>query len=169
MNDLPLSPELSATTSEQALISLRRILKAVDAHARALARVSSLTPSQLVVLKELAASNGAQPSELARAAGLKQATMSVLVDRLQEKGLVLRTQGISDRRTVIVQITPQGREVLAGAPDLLQVKFGKQFERLPQWEQAYINATLLRIVDLLGAEEIDASPVLDMGSLNELP
>lgn len=155
--------------AEQALISLRRILKSVDAHARALARISRLTPSQLVVLKELAASEQAQPSELARAAGLKQATMSVLLDRLQEKGLVQRMRGEPDRRTVLVQITAQGREVMDGAPDLLQVKFGNRFEQLPYWEQAYINAALLRIVDMLGADEIDASPVLDMGSVNELP
>lgn len=155
--------------SGQALISLRRILKAVDAHARALARETSLTPSQLVVLKELAAAGGAQPGELARAAGLKQATISVLLDRLETRGLVQRTRGSADRRTVQVQITPEGRMTLAGAPDLLQAEFGARFEQLADWEQAYINAALTRLVGLLGAEGIDASPVLDVGAINELP
>lgn len=159
----------SAAASEQALISLRRILKAVDAHARALARDTSLTPSQLVVLKELSAVDGAQPGELARAAGLKQATISVLLDRLQARGLVQRTRGNTDRRTVRVQITPEGRSTLAGAPDLLQADFGARFEQLADWERAYINAALTRLVSLLGAEGIDASPILDVGAINELP
>lgn len=162
-------PESPADASEQALISLRRILKAVEAHARSLARDTSLTPSQLVVLKELAAKGAAQPGELARAAGLKQATISILLDRLQARGLIRRTRGAADRRTVQVQITPEGRAMFAGAPDLLQAEFGARFARLPDWEKAYINAALTRLVALLGAEGIDAAPILDVGTLNELP
>ncbi|MBA3069220.1 MAG: MarR family transcriptional regulator [Hyphomonas sp.] len=160
------SPPIAA---DQALISLRRILKAVDAQARTLARDTSLTPSQIVVLKELAARESVQPGELARSAGLKQATISILLDRLQERGLVQRTRGDEDRRTVRVQITPDGRQVLSEAPDLLQTQFGGRFESLPEWEQAYINAALTRLVALLGATDIDASPVLDVGGLTDLP
>lgn len=158
-----------ASASEQALIALRRILKAVDSHSRTLARDTSLTPSQLAVLKELAATGSAQPSDLARSAGLKQATISILLDRLQERGLVQRARGDTDRRTVFVQITPAGRETLKAAPDLLQSAFGARFAALPDWEQAYVNAALTRLVALLGAGGIDASPVLDVGPVTDLP
>lgn len=159
----------SPPASDQALIALRRILKAVDTHVRTLARDTSLTPSQLVVLKELSARDEAQPGELARIAGLKQATISILLDRLQARGLIARQRGDTDRRTVFVQITPEGRRILAEAPDLLQAEFGVRFARLPEWEQAYINAALLRLVSLLDAGEIDASPVLDLGAVTDLP
>ncbi len=155
--------------ADAALVSLRRIVKVVDAQARTLARDTSLTPSQLIVLSELASSESLQPGELARAASLKQATISILLDRLQERGLVQRARGDTDRRTVRVQITPEGRRVLADAPDLLQVEFGARFEELPSWEQAYINAALMRLVALLGAGAIDASPVLDVGAVTDLP
>lgn len=161
--------ESSHAASETALISLRRILKAVEAQSRALARDTSLTPSQLVVLKELAQRGGAQPGELARAAGLKQATISILLDKLQARGLVLRSRGDADRRTVRVQITPEGRQMLSAAPDLLQAEFGARFAHLPDWEQAYINAALTRLVSLLGAADIDASPILDVGPVTDLP
>jgi DNA-binding MarR family transcriptional regulator len=165
----PSASESSSSPADQALISLRRIVKAVDAQSRALARDTSLTPSQLMVLKELAGAESAQPGELARRAGLKQATISILLDRLQERGLVQRARGETDRRTVRVQITQDGRQTLAAAPDLLQVDFGAKFEKLPEWEQAYINAALTRLVALLGAVSIDASPVLDVGLLTDLP
>lgn len=155
--------------SEMALISLRRILKVVEANSRSLARDTSLTPSQLVVLKELSGRSSAQPGELARAAGLKQATISILLDKLQARGLILRSRGDADRRTVMVQITPDGRRTLSGAPDLLQAEFGTRFAQLPDWEQAYINAALARLVSLLGAADIDASPVLDVGAVTDLP
>jgi len=168
-NPSQVGPESSPSAADQALISLRRILKAVDAQARTLARDTGLTPSQIVVLKELSAKESAQPGELARSAGLKQATISILLDRLQERALVQRTRGDEDRRTVRVQITLAGRRVLAEAPDLLQTEFGGRFTQLPDWEQAYINAALTRLVALLGAGEIDASPILDVGGLTELP
>ncbi len=161
--------ESRPAAADEALISLRRILKAVDAQARTLARETSLTPSQIVVLKELSTRQSVQPGELARSAGLRQATISILLDRLQERGLVRRTRGDEDRRTVRVQITSEGQRVLADAPDLLQTEFGGRFERLPAWEQAYINAALTRLVALLGASGIDAAPVLDVGGLTEQP
>lgn len=164
------SPEpLDPSSADLALISLRRILKAVEANARTLARDTSLTPSQLVVLKELASEPSLQPGELARTAGLKQATISILLDRLQERGYIQRERGNSDRRTVHVRITQDGRSALAAAPDLLQAEFGARFNELPDWEQAYINAALVRLVSLLGAGSIDAAPMLDVGQLTELP
>lgn len=59
--------------------------------------------------------------------------------------------------------------MLASAPDLLQAEFGARFAQMPEWEQAYINAALVRLVSLLGATGIDASPVLDVGSVTDLP
>jgi DNA-binding MarR family transcriptional regulator len=169
MSNPPHRSESSPQPADQALVSLRRIVKVVDAHARELARHTHLTPSQMLVLKELADAGSAQPGELARIASLKQATISILLDRLQERGFVSRARGETDRRTVHVEITPAGRRVLAGAPDLLQAEFGERFGQLPEWEQAYINAALARLVALLGAGTIDASPVLDIGQLNDLP
>lgn len=169
MNAPDLPKPTQAAPSDQALVSLRKILKAVDSSARALARETSLTPSQLVVLGELASRSSAQPGELARAAGLTQATISILLDRLQARGLIQRTKGEKDRRTVLVQITPEGKAILSGAPDLLQESFGARFGALPDWEQAYINAALARLVSLLGAENIQAAPVLDVGAITELP
>lgn len=169
MNPKPHNLDSGFSASEEALISLRRILKVVDSHARSLARDTSLTPSQLIVLKELSTRNSVQPGELARSAGLKQATISILLDRLQARGLILRSRGDTDRRTVLVQITPEGRARLSDAPDLLQSEFGARFAQLPDWEQAYINAALIRLVGLLGAGEIDASPVLDVGAVTDLP
>jgi len=148
--------------ANEALIALRRILKATDANIKALSSASGLTASQLRVLQLLAARGKLLTSELARAVALNLATVSILVDKLQKAGLVARQRGESDRRQVWVAITDIGREKLAAAPDLLQELFRTRFERLPEWEQAFLIAALLRIVALLDAEEIDASPVLDV-------
>ena len=50
--------------------------------------------------------------ELAAAAGLSPATVSQMVDHLEESGHVARTRSGADRRIVLVELTAQGREEL---------------------------------------------------------
>lgn len=155
--------------ADTALIALRRILKATEANVKALASESGLTASQLLVLQILRVQDEILTGDLAKAVDLKQATTSILVDKLQERGLVERRRGQTDRRRVWVRITAQGRQVVAGAPDLLQNTFIERFTKLADWEQALIVASLLRLVSLLDAEKIDASAVLDVGTITDLP
>lgn len=155
--------------AEIALVALRRILKATEANVKALASQSGLTASQLLVLQVLKSRGETLTGELARAVDLKQATISILLDKLQEMGLIERRRGESDRRRVWVRITDEGNGVLHGAPDLLQETFRTRFRHLADWEQASLVAALLRVVSLLDAERIDASPVLDVGGVTELP
>lgn len=155
--------------SEHALVALRRILKATEASARSLARHAGLTASQLLVLRALRTRGEMLTGELARAVDLRLATVSILVDKLQANGLVRRRRGERDRRRVWVAVTDQGVAVLDAAPDLLQETFRQRFGRLPDWEQAGVVAALLRVVSLLDAGDIDASPVLDVGAVTDLP
>ncbi len=155
--------------ADVALIALRQILKATEANVKALASKSGLTASQLLVLQMLKTRGEMLTGELAKAVDLKQATISILLDKLQEYGLVDRRRSDSDRRRVWVSITPEGLDRLAKAPDLLQETFQSRFRRLADWEQASLIAALLRVVSLLDAEHIEASPLLDVGPINELP
>ncbi|MEQ8747042.1 MarR family winged helix-turn-helix transcriptional regulator [Pyruvatibacter sp.] len=155
--------------TEVALVALRRILKATEANVKALAADSGLTASQLLVLQLLSSRGEMLNGDLADAVDLKQATTSILVDKLQERGLVERRRGERDRRRVWVEVTQAGRDLAAGAPDLLQNIFRRRFANLADWEQASLVAALLRLVSLLDAENIDASPVLDVGVVTDLP
>lgn len=155
--------------AEVALTALRRILKATEANVKALAAQSGLTASQLLVLQVLKTRGETLTGDLAKAVDLKQATISILLDRLQSRGFIERRRGQTDRRHVWVRITPPGSQAVHGAPDLLQETFRTRFRHLADWEQAALVAALLRVVSLLDAERIDASPLLDVGGVTELP
>ncbi|WP_233355915.1 MarR family winged helix-turn-helix transcriptional regulator [Henriciella aquimarina] len=155
--------------TETALIALRRILKATANNVKAVAHQTGLTASQLLVLQVLKTRGETLTGDLAKAVDLKQATISILLDKLQDRGFVERERGEADRRRVWVRITDSGARTLEGAPDLLQETFRSRFRNLADWEQASLVAALLRLVSLLDAEEIDASPLLDVGGINDLP
>lgn len=154
--------------SNTALIALRRIVRVTELNARKLAAQSELTASQLLVMQLIARQGKALPSAIARDVDLKQATVTVLVNKLEDAGLVTKRRDTEDRRRVWVELTDAGRGALARSPDLLQNRFERGFADLEEWEQAMIIATLERIAALLDAETIDAAPVLDVGDLDRI-
>ena len=154
--------------STTALVALRRILRVTELNSRNLASESDLTASQLLVMQHVATEGKALPSAIARAIDLKQATITVLVNQLEEAGLVSRRRDTEDRRRVWVEMTATGEARLAKSPNLLQNRFERAFENLERWEQAMIIANLERVASMLDAERIDAAPILDVGDLARL-
>ncbi|MEZ4281417.1 MAG: MarR family transcriptional regulator [Myxococcota bacterium] len=151
--------------AEQALIALRRIIRVTETHSRGLARDLGTTASQVIVLRILAQAGEATAGQIAERASMSQATISTLLDSLESANLAVRKRGEGDRRQVWVSLTQTGRAFLDSMPDLLQERFETRFQKLPSWEQGYLVAALERITSLLGAEEIDASPILDVGAI----
>ena len=76
--------------------------------------------------------------------------------------LVIRA---SDRRIVSVSLTDKGKAGIQEAPELLQADFVSRFEKLPPWEQKMLIAALERVASLMDAEQVDASPILEVGEL----
>lgn len=152
--------------SDTALIALRRILRVTELNSRKLADQSELTASQLIVLQQAAEKGSVLPSSIAKSVGLKQATVTVLVNKLESAGLVARRRDTEDRRRVWIDITDTGLATLEKSPDLLQDRFANGFDALDEWEQSMIISALERIANLLDAEEIEAAPVLDVGDLD---
>jgi hypothetical protein len=97
-----------------------------------------------------------------------QATVTSIVDRLVERGFVVRSRGELDRRQVWVTVTAHGRAMLSSMPDTMQDRFQSRFARLPDWEQAIIVAMLERLTALLHADGIDAAPVIDAGAIDRI-
>lgn len=144
-----------------ALIAIRRVLRATDSHAKDLGRATNLTTSQLLVLQSIADSGEMTVGEIAGEVKLAQASVTTIVDRLQSEGLVRRTRGDSDKRKVYVSVTETGFDLLKRAPMALHDQFSARFASLEDWEQTMIVAVLQRVANMMGAEKIDAAPLLD--------
>ena len=149
-----------------ALTALRRIIRATEFGSRRLARETGLTSSQMIVLR-LLGENEETPGAISIRIGLTQATVTALVDKLEERGLVARRRGKDDRRHVWIALTAAGRTLLAGMPTHPQTLFQLAFTELADWEQAMMVATLERIASMLNAENILAGPVLELGDLTD--
>lgn len=151
---------------EQVLRSLRRVIRATDLHSKRLAKISGLTAPQILLLQAIRKLEGAAIVQLANEVSLSQATVTTILDRLEKKGYTERERSTVDKRKVHVHLTERGTEILRDAPTPLQEQFSKQFNDLQEWEQTMIIAALQRVAYMMDAEHIDASPFLDVGTLD---
>ncbi len=143
--------------SAETLIALRRIVHALEANAREMARASGLTQAQLLVMHTLARQGQEMPRDIARSLGVGQATVSIQIDKLEARGLVRRERRQADRRAVWVILTEAGRALLDRTPDPLYDRFRARFDKLDPWEQGMLMAVTERVASMLDAE--DALPL----------
>ncbi|BAV64345.1 MarR family winged helix-turn-helix transcriptional regulator [Sphingobium cloacae] len=146
--------------------ALRRVLRATEIGSRQLATATGLTPSQLLVLREIDIRQSATPGTIAQALQFSQATITTIVDRLESLGFVQRQRSEKDKRQFHLSALPASKAAIADAPDPLQTTFTDRFVALPPWEQAMILAAVERLATLMDAQNIDAAPLLDSGLID---
>lgn len=150
---------------DQIVAAIRQIIRAVDLHSRRLVNGHGFTGPQLAVLQESQRLGSASPKAIAQAVHLSQATVTGILQRLERRELIVRKPSENDKRSVLIEISPNGRQVLQSAPSLLQDRFRDSLASLEEWERLQILSTLQRVAGLMGAENLDAAPHLTPGEI----
>jgi len=144
----------------EVLIAIRRIIQSVDLHSRYLERYFGLTVPQLIVL-QVVSNNGEMPiGEIAKSVSLGQPTVTGILERLENRGLVTRRRGEKDKRKMYISVTESCHQLLEKAPPPMQEHFIDAFTSLQDWEQSMILTSLQRIVALMDAKTIQVAPIL---------
>lgn len=151
---------------EEVLVALRRVIRATDLHSKHLAKTTGLTAPQILLLQTIRDKQEATIGEIASEISLSQATVTTILDRLEKRNLVYRERSQEDKRKVHACLTDEGTEILKRAPIPLQEQFTREFGDLHEWEQTMIISALQRVAQMMDAQHIDASPVLDIGTLD---
>jgi DNA-binding MarR family transcriptional regulator len=154
------------TLSNEVLISLRRIMQAIDLHSKSLNKKYGITGPQLVILREVSEHKEISVGELAKTISLGQATVTGVLNRLEKRGFITRRRSENDKRRVLIRATETCKNLLDEAPPPLQETFLNQFEKLQNWGQHMVLSSLQRIVMMMGAKAIDAAPILATGPMN---
>lgn len=156
----------SLSLEQQVIAALRRITRAIDLHSRHLLKQCGLTSPQLAALQAVERLQPITVGTVAQEIHLGQATVTGILRRLEDRGFIIRNRGDQDRRSVLVTLTGEGREILQKSPSPLQERFHTELAKLQEWEQTQILATLQRIAMMMGAGDIEAAPLLMPGTAN---
>jgi DNA-binding MarR family transcriptional regulator len=139
------------SVEERFVRALRQINRAIDLHSRALLNQHGLTGPQLAALREIERMQPVSTGVLAHEIQLGAATLTGILDRLEERGLIRRTRHEHDRRSVLLALTEEGQRLFASAPSQLSDRFRRRLAELPEWEQTQILSTLQRIAGMMDA------------------
>lgn len=151
-------PKRRPPNSYAVLDNIKRITQRIEIHSRDLEKRYGLTGPQLWVLLKIRGTSNITASDLAREVRLSQATLTGILERLEDRGLLERKRDTVDRRCIHIWLTPEGKNLLDTSPPLLQESFLKAFRDLASWEQNLILATLERIADMMAPRQKDTSP-----------
>ena len=152
--------------SQDALVLLRQIIRSTDMQEKEISRSTGLTLPQLMTMQTLRLSAPITTGELAKEISLTQATVTSILDRLEKKDLIQRERGTDDKRKVWISLTPQGVELMKGAPTTQQDLFTRRFDDMQSWEQSMVVSALERVAFMLDAQHLDAAPMLDIGQID---
>jgi DNA-binding MarR family transcriptional regulator len=102
------------TSAARLAVLLRDAITRLNRRVRQTRPVGDLTATQLSALASLDLAGAMTPRELAEAERVQPPTMTKIVGKLEDRGLVERTPHPTDRRQVILAVTSEGRAMLAG-------------------------------------------------------
>jgi len=150
------------------LIALRKMIQAIDRHSINLKKKFGLTGPQLILLQSISAHDKISVTQLSKNVSLSQATVTDITKRLENRGYISRTRDTNDKRKTNIALTENGKAILNTVPPLLQERFTERFSKLERWEQLMIESSFERVVSMMSAEDIDASPIMMTGSLGQI-
>ena len=133
--------------------SIRRVVQALRVSSRAAEQRVGLSGAQLFVLEKLAASPALSINDLAEATVTHQSSVSVVVRRLVEEGLVRRLASGDDGRKAAVSLTPRGRRLLERAPGAAQDRLIEGLRRMSAADRRALAAQLQRLVRAMGLDD----------------
>jgi MarR family transcriptional regulator for hemolysin len=120
--------------------SLRR-LRGRDTHLLG----GEISHAQFELLAELRDRGPLPAGELAQVAGLSAATVSQMLDHLADDGQVERVRSETDRRVVLIELTPLGRRRVEATKALWRARWEEALEGVDAKELQIASSVLQRI------------------------
>lgn len=147
----------------RALTAIRSVVRALHINTRTMELRTGMSLAQVFVLQELARSPVQSLNDLAVRTATHQSSVSVVVRRLSERGLLSRKASAGDHRRIEIAITDAGREVLSRTPTTVQSQLIGALAKLED-ERRRTLAELLE--EWLSTAEIDLAEPAMFGEEN---
>lgn len=133
--------------------TLRRMSRNLELHSRELEKEYGLTVPQLNVLWAVGSAHRVPIGQIADRISLSGATVTSIVDRLEEHDLAVRERSTDDKRQVFVSLTDSGRALLSRGPQPFHDCFVERLGRLEPWQQTELLSAVQHVADLMDPEE----------------
>ena len=143
----------------RAMNAVRSVVRALRLNTRSIEGKLGISLAQLFVLQQLVDKPAESLNELAERTATHQSSVSVVVRRLVDRGLVTRVASEADRRRVHIALTPAGAAMLRGAPPTVQSDLMHGMSRMTPDQRATL-AELLEVWLLASSIDLASPPMM---------
>ncbi|NLD35280.1 MAG: MarR family transcriptional regulator [Desulfatiglans sp.] len=139
------------------IYSIRRLMQAGELYTKELNKVYNISSAQLNCLLTLNENGSLPPSHIARLMMINSSTITGIIDRLEEKGLLKRMRISKDRRIITVELTKNGEVLAKNAPPPIQYKLFDGLSKLSENDIKNISDSLQKLTDMLDVQDLEVT------------
>ena len=137
------------------IYSIRRLMQAGELYTKELNKKYNVSAAQVNCLLALYENGPLPPSQIAKYIMVNSSTVTGIIDRLEQKGLVKRWRISQDRRIITVQMTETGKKLAENAPPPIQQKIIDGLKRLTPHEIDQIVDSLQSLTGMLDVQDLE--------------
>ena len=141
--------------TKEIIFSIRKLMQAGEFYTKELNKKYQVSAPQLNCLLSLYENGPLPPSQIAKHIMVKSSTVTGIVDRLEQKGLVKRFRNSPDRRIITIELTDSGKNLAKNAPPPIQQKIIDGLKKLSEDELDQIILPLTKLTDMLDVQDLD--------------
>jgi len=161
VNDKDIFPELPsgvyAQRIREIIYSIRRLMQAGELYNKELNKIYNVSSAQLNCLLALYENGPLSPSQIAKQILVNSSTVTGIIDRLEQKGLVKRLRISKDRRVITIELTKNGKVLAENAPPPVQQKIIDGLNKLSEDQIDQTAAILLNLTDMLDVQDLEVT------------
>lgn len=140
---------------------IRHIFKALRVASSHFEKEVGLSAAQIFVLKKVKEESGLSINDLAERTTTHQSSVSVVVKKLEDRGLVKRSTSKEDSRRVMVFLTPEGEKKLSVMPRMVQEQMIDALQSMSPEKTALLSQLMREFITDAGIIESEIAPMFD--------
>lgn len=150
------TPLTTRADERRVLDAVRNLVREIRLASTATHHGRQISAAQAFVLQTLLHSPGLRINDLADQTSTDQSSVSVVVQKLVDNGLVTKERSATDARAFAVHLTPAGRNLARKTPVAPQLRLLEGLRKLPAGKREILASLLEEWLAALGLG--DASP-----------
>jgi DNA-binding MarR family transcriptional regulator len=149
--------EIHLKHTKDIIYSIRRLMQAEELYTKELNKIYNISAAQLNCLLALHEHGPLSPSQIARNILVNSSTVTGIIDRLEQKGLVRRLRISSDRRIITIELTKTGVALVENAPPPIQWKIIDGLNKISEKEIRQIALTLTKLTGMMDVQDLEVT------------
>lgn len=129
-------PTQTQLSTRIVLDAIRKIVRTLNTSSREIEKKFGISMAQLFILQQLTDNTSLTINELAELAHTHQSSVSVVVHKLRDHGLVSSAPNKQDKRHILISLTAKGRALVKKAPNAAQERFIEALSSMTEANQA---------------------------------